>query len=134
MSDTIEPINLLRENALQKREITFQEGVVCFGPDLKLPKDVETAWKRSDGTGYYTIGALAFFIANRDLKPAEYLKKAQGDNYPLLGFADRKVALDYLSGATQDCDQIDMGLLPQTLIKKSHLRHGSKTSAIQPLK
>lgn len=104
MSDMIEPLNLLRDYTLHKREITFNNSTVCFGPDLKLPSDVETAWKKSDGSGYYTIGALAFYIVNRDLKPIVYLKKVNDEKYPVLAFNDRKTVLEYftITASTSD--------------------------------
>lgn len=70
---------------------------MSLGPDLRVPKDLPTAWKRSDGKGYYNFGALAFYLANLELKAADYLKKCQGENYQLLAFGDRKAINDYFT-------------------------------------
>ena len=32
---------------------------------LKLSVDLNTAWKKIDGKGYYTVGSLWFWVQNR---------------------------------------------------------------------
>jgi hypothetical protein len=71
MSETIDPINLLRDTLLKQGTITATEGgneVVFAESGIKLPRDVQTAWARKDGKGYYNLGALWFLLANKDLK------------------------------------------------------------------
>ena len=92
MSETIDPITILRDSIQQKKEIKFVEGTneISFGGDfgsisgsggIKLPRDVQTAWSRKDGKGYYNIGALWFLNANKDLKQPDYLKKAGNEGF-----------------------------------------------------
>jgi len=99
---------------------------VILGDDLKLPRDLQTAWARKDGKGFYNIGALAFYLANRELKPPDYLKKVGAEGFLLVQMNDRKSILDYFTGVISSCDAIDESVRPSTLVKKSALKLGSK--------
>ncbi len=81
VSDIIEPINFLRDCLVSGREIILAEGNKellikldeISGP-LKVPVDLNTAWKRNDEKGYYTLGALWFFAQNINLRQNEYIR------------------------------------------------------------
>lgn len=70
MSETIDPLQLLRDQIQNKREIKLNQNneLVFEGVNIKLPKDTQTAWKRKDGKGHYNLGALWFYLTNKDLK------------------------------------------------------------------
>lgn len=82
MSETIDPITILRDYFTQGKEITVSKGSassktgdqlthvdLVFGDSgIKLPRDVQTAWARKDGKGFYNAGAIYFLLANPQLK------------------------------------------------------------------
>lgn len=82
MSDTIDPIVLLREQLLQKRQIEYvPESKEIYFKELgvKVPRDLRTAFKRSDKPEQYSIGQLWFLLSNADLKFTDYLNRAKGE-------------------------------------------------------
>ncbi len=75
MTDLIEPINFLRDCIMGGKEIILGEGnkeLIVKADDsstpLKVPVDLATAWSRKDGKGYYSLGALWFWVTNRHMR------------------------------------------------------------------
>ena len=59
MSETIDPISLLKDYIINKKEISLNssgEQLVFDVSGIKLPIETMTAWARKDGKGYYNIG------------------------------------------------------------------------------
>ena len=76
MSETIDPIQLLKDQIQKKRDIKVgpNNELIFEDTSIKLPKDTPTAWSRKDGKGHYNLGALWFYLANKDLKQSDYVK------------------------------------------------------------
>ena len=125
MSETVDPLQLLRESLLNNKPIKLNPPEELHFQDqhIKLPRDTKTAWKRSDGKGYYTLGALWFLASNPSLSMGEYMKQAGSHT---VVFQDRNEVKQYFSGQIQETNSIDPGYLAQTLIKKSHLKGGKQ--------
>jgi hypothetical protein len=120
---------LLRESFLAKREISLHEKELHFvtpesSTPWKIPHDCPTAWARKDGKGYYTLGALWFWLSNRELKQPEYLRSASSTGLPIVQFQDRQEVIDYFTGLITTTECIDERVRGETLIKKSHLKSG----------
>ena len=135
MADIIEPINFLRES-LATREIILSENnkeliikVEDSSTPLKLPIDHATAWTRSDGKGFYTVGALWFWFKNRHLRPPEYVRAANEAGMPVVLLGDREDASEYLAGKKPRVDAIDEKVRGETMIKRSQMKTGGR---IQP--
>ena len=126
MSDTIDPIVLLRESLLLKQTITLNEQAkeLVFLNGFKVPLTVTTAWARKDAKGYYTVGSLWYWMVNNNDSPAEYMKKAGAVGIPVVQFQDRVEITQFFSGAKNSSDQIDERVRGETLLKKSLLKAG----------
>lgn len=102
MSETIDPILLLKDTVENKKRVKLNEKneLVFEDAGIKLPKDTKTAWARKEGEGHHSLGALWFLCANKDMKGLEYMKQA-GDQGLLVNYYDRKEVIDYFTGAIQ---------------------------------
>ena len=76
MSETIDPISLLKDYIQNNKEIKLSSNneLIFDGLSMKLPLDTQTAWARKDGKGHYNLGQLWFLCANKDLKPTDYMR------------------------------------------------------------
>ena len=91
--------------------------------------DTPTAWQRRDKKGHYSIGSLYFKFINRAEKLSDYNKQALKLGIKSVDYMDQKEVVDYLSGETSECQQIDAALRAQLLIRKSDLRTGKIATA-----
>jgi hypothetical protein len=64
MSDTIDPITLLRETMASARPVAFSKDTKELEfqkfegtqDAVRIPNDILTAWAKKDKSGYYTLG------------------------------------------------------------------------------
>ena len=103
MSETIDPITWLRDQMTSNKTITLNTKtneleVENMPTAMRIPKDSQTAWKRKDGKGLYTVGSLWFMLSMRTSKMSEYSKKANELGIPLIDFNDKKEVTDYFTG------------------------------------
>lgn len=128
MSETVDPLLLLRDSLLSGKPITHSDKVLEIG-GMRVPVDAPTAWQRKDKKGPYTVGSLYYAIQMRDLKVSDYAKQAGQLKIPMVSAIDKRDIVDYFTGATQDCKQIDAAARAQTLIRKADLRTGRAPQA-----
>ena len=101
MSETIDPILLLKDTVENKKRVKLNEKneLVFEDAGIKLPKDTKTAWARKEVEGHYSLGALWFLCANKDMRGPEYVRQASALGL-LVIFNDRNEVIDYFSGVT----------------------------------
>lgn len=83
---------------------------------------LETAWKRKDGKGCYTIGSLWYMVVNREMRPAEYMKSANQLSIPVIISTDRQEVIEFFTGAKNLADAIDEKLRGDTMIRRAGLK------------
>ena len=83
MSETIDPLLFMREYIINGKAITIVDKHLDFGNGvLRLPLDTQTAWKRYDEKGLYTLGSLYLMVQNRTAKISEFAKESARLNIP----------------------------------------------------
>jgi len=128
MSETIDPITWLRDSTSSRKRIDFNQKtneLELENSSIRLPKDAQTAWKRKDGKGYYTLGSLWMMLKMHGAKTADYAREANKFGIPLVDFRDKKDVTDYFTGQGNESVQIDTARRAQTLIRKSDIRQGT---------
>lgn len=114
MSD---PLQLLRQCNLEKKLFLVRDGLVLFENVSYKGEDI-TSFRRStreegedEGnktkSDYYTIGCMAFFLKNKNLKHTDYVRQAGSEGIQPVTRIDRKLLLSYLNGEITDCENID---------------------------
>lgn len=99
MSETIDPITWLRDQVTSNRTITLNpksNELEQENGSIRIPKDAQTAWKRTDGkAGYYTVGSLWLLIKVGMAKGSGYAREANKLGLPLVAQKDQKSISDY---------------------------------------
>lgn len=85
---------------------------------------METAWKRKDGKGCYSIGSLWYMVVNRDMRQPEYMKSAGHLSIPVVVSTDRQEVIEFFTGAKTIADAIDEKLRGDTMIRRAGLKQG----------
>ena len=131
MTDIIEPINFLRDCIISYREIILGEGnkellikLEDSQTPLKLPVDLNTAWTRNDGKGFYTLGALWFWVQNRSMRQPDYIRASNQAGLPPVLLPDRDDVVEYLTGKKPRSNAINEMVRGETMIKRSQLKAG----------
>ena len=75
---------------------------------MKLLLDTPTAWASKSGKGYYTLGALWFQIENKDLKPGDYMRKANEFGVQSILVGEKQEIVHYFTRLKQESDSIDI--------------------------
>ena len=91
---------------------------------IKLPLNTQTAWKRKDGKGHYTLGSLWVALQSRSLRTGDYLRNAQKLKISIVEFNDREEVTKYFTDQVQETQWIDTAMRAQTLLRKDDLRSG----------
>ncbi|TNV79158.1 hypothetical protein FGO68_gene17297 [Halteria grandinella] len=136
MSDSIDPITLLRETIISgkldsvkliqdKRELLFEK----FEGGLKLPLDHPTAWKSSQPNQYLTLGQIWLYMCNLHLSNLDYMKRNREVGTTMVTMNDREPVKLYFSGQAQSADNIDEIARPSTVLKKSYLKSGKQVQS-----
>lgn len=99
-----DPLSVLRQYNIQKKEILVKEDKVLFGREFSWPKDAKTSYVVW-GTGsegrpreHYTLESLLFLLDHLHLPHPAYVRRAAAENIPVVRRPDRKDLLAYLSG------------------------------------
>ena len=79
MSETFDPLDLLRDYISNNRNIVFNKkgdvGILHFenfeNTTIKLSLETPTAWKKQAGNGYYSLGSIWCAVNHRHLKGGE---------------------------------------------------------------
>lgn len=108
-----DPLSLLRQFNVSKREIIERDGQIIFG-EFSWPKNVKTNYLMW-GSGkdeqtpkeYYKLECLLFLLKNILLSHPVYVRQAAADNIPAVRRPDRKGLLAYLNGETSSSSSID---------------------------
>lgn len=106
-----DPLSLLRQFNVSKREIIEREEQIIFG-EFSWSKNVKTnylRWAKDEQTPkeYYTLECLLFLLKNISLSHPVYVRQAAADNIPAVRRPDRKGLLAYLNGETSSSSSID---------------------------
>ncbi|KAK4019888.1 hypothetical protein OUZ56_001889 [Daphnia magna] len=107
-----DPLSLLRQFNVNKKEIIEREGQIIFG-EFSWPKTVKTNYliygSGKDGAprDYYTLECLLFLLKNVQLQHPVYVRQAAADSIPVVRRPDRKDLLAYLNGETAASASID---------------------------
>ncbi|XP_045468144.1 parafibromin-like [Harmonia axyridis] len=106
-----DPLSLLRQYNVSKKEIIERDGQIIFG-EFSWPKNVKTNYLmygsgREGDKEYYTLECLLFILKNTNLTHPVYVREAAGENIPVVRRPDRKELLAYLNGDTLTCSAID---------------------------
>ena len=134
MSETIDPITWLRDQISSNKSIALNAKsseleIENNSAAMRIPKDSQTAWKRKDGKGYYTVGSLWLMLKMKDSKVSDYSREAAKLGIPLVDFRDKKDATDYFTTGISESAQIDTAKRAQTLIRKSQGKSGTAAGA-----
>ncbi|XP_077302844.1 cell division cycle 73 hyrax isoform X2 [Arctopsyche grandis] len=107
-----DPLSLLRQYNVNKREIVERDNHIIFG-EFSWPKHVNTNYlmwgSGKDGSvkEYYTLECLLFILKNIQLTHPVYVRQAAAANIPAVRRPDRKELLAYLNGETATSTSID---------------------------
>ncbi|XP_054272349.1 parafibromin [Macrosteles quadrilineatus] len=107
-----DPLSLLRQYNVNKKEIIERENQIIFG-EFSWPKNVKTNYlmwgSGKDGASkeYYTLECLLFLLKNVTLSHPVYVRQAAAENIPVVRRPDRKDLLAYLNGETATSANID---------------------------
>ncbi|XP_013777733.1 parafibromin-like [Limulus polyphemus] len=107
-----DPLSLLRQYNVNKKEIIERTGQIIFG-EYSWPKTVNTNYliwgSGKDGTPkeYYTLECLLFLLKNVHLSHPVYVRQAAAESIPVVRRPDRKDLLAYLNGETATSGNID---------------------------
>ncbi|UYV62847.1 CDC73 [Cordylochernes scorpioides] len=107
-----DPLSLLRQYNISKKEIIEKDGLVTFG-EYTWPRNVKTNYviwgSGRDGAAkdYYTLDSCIFLLKNISQAHALYVRKAAGESINAVRRPDRKDLLSYLNGETSTSANID---------------------------
>ncbi|KAL0275871.1 UNVERIFIED_CONTAM: hypothetical protein PYX00_003597 [Menopon gallinae] len=107
-----DPLSLLRQYNVNKKEIIERDGQIIFG-EFSWPKTVKTNYlmygSGKDGAPkeYYTLECLLFILKNVQLSHPVYVRQAATESIPVVRRPDRKDLLAYLNGETSTSGSID---------------------------
>lgn len=119
MSISVDPLLLLRDYYSNSKPIEYRndDHMLVFG-STKIPVDAKTAWIKKVGNSQYTIGALWFFLQNKDKSIREYMSEADHSSFEKIHLLDKNKIIDYFKGDIDTVDDIDKTLIQDTLITK----------------
>lgn len=107
-----DPLSLLRQYNINKKEIIERDGQIIFG-EFSWPKNVKTNYlkygsgKKGAPKEYYTLECLLYILKNVGLQHSVYVRQAAAEDIPAVNRPDRKDLLAYLNGETGSCVSID---------------------------
>lgn len=107
-----DPLSLLRQYNINKKEIIERDGHIIFG-EFSWPRNVKTNYlkygsgKRGAPKDYYTLECLLYILKNVGLQHSVYVRQAAAEDIPAVNRPDRKELLAYLNGETTTCASID---------------------------
>ncbi|KAF7266046.1 cell division cycle 73 hyrax isoform X2 [Rhynchophorus ferrugineus] len=134
-----DPLSLLRQYNVNKKEIIERDGQIIFG-EFSWPKNVRTNYliwgsgKEGTAKEYYTLECLLFILKNVSPTHPVYVRQAAAENIPAVRRPDRKELLAYLNGETASCAAIDKSApleLP-TQVKRSADYDGPESITKKP--
>ncbi|KAK3928824.1 Parafibromin [Frankliniella fusca] len=134
-----DPLSLLRQYNVNKKEIIERESQIIFG-EFSWPKNVKTNYlmwgSGKDGAPkeYYTLECLLFLLKNVALTHPVYVRQAAAENIPVVRRPDRKDLLAYLNGETATAASIDKSapLEIPTQVKRTAETESVETMAKKP--
>ncbi|XP_055375162.1 parafibromin [Condylostylus longicornis] len=107
-----DPLSLLRQYNINKKEIVERENQIIFG-EFSWPKNVKTNYlkygsgKKGAPREYYTLECLLYLLKNIHLQHSVYVRQCAAEDIPAVNRPDRKELLAYLNGETSTCASID---------------------------
>ncbi|XP_036673173.3 parafibromin [Drosophila suzukii] len=107
-----DPLSLLRQYNINKKEIVERDSQIIFG-EFSWPKSVKTNYlkygsgKKGAPREYYTLECLLYLLKNVMLQHSVYVRQCAAEDIPAVNRPDRKELLAYLNGETPTCASID---------------------------
>ena len=92
---TTDPLSLLRQFNMQKRQIIERDNNIIFG-DFSWPKVIKTNYaihgKGKDGSAreYYSLESLLYLLKNVGLQHHDYVRLAASEGFPAVRRPDRR--------------------------------------------
>ena len=80
MSETIDPIIWLREYVTNNKKIELNQSTNMLefeNSSIKMHINTQTAWKRKNGNGHYTLGSLWLLLDKRSLNTGDFMRIGQ---------------------------------------------------------
>uniref|UniRef100_A0A1A9W750 Parafibromin n=1 Tax=Glossina brevipalpis TaxID=37001 RepID=A0A1A9W750_9MUSC len=107
-----DPLSLLRQYNINKREIIERDGQIIFG-EFSWSKNVKTtclkygSGKKGAPREYYTLECLLYLLKNVMLHHSVYVRQCAAEDILAVSRPDRRELLAYLNGETTTCPSID---------------------------
>ncbi|XP_017770993.1 PREDICTED: parafibromin-like [Nicrophorus vespilloides] len=107
-----DPLTLLREYNVNKKEIIERDDQIIFG-EFSWPKNAKTncqIWgfgKDGKTKEHYTLESLLYILKNISLAHPVYARQAADEKMIAVKRPDRKKLLAYLNGKSTSCPAID---------------------------
>ena len=117
MSKIIDPILLLRDYTIKQKKVR-QEGEELILGATRVPLSAPTAWRKSGAEKHYTVGALWFYLSNRDAELKKYMSEAAILKVGIVSQPDKDSIVEYFTGKTDKTDCIDEEYRAETQIAK----------------
>ena len=115
MIRTIDPLDYLRKNIQQNKNIIREGDNLIFEDGVKLPLNNLTALKSSSKDKHYNLGSLWLFLKFKETLK-EYMIEVQRQGIDMIEQRDREKMLDFFIKGVDNVDILDNGIRPTTLI------------------
>ena len=89
MSKTIDPLVILKDHLQTGKKIEKQGQYLLFTEDIKIKLDTPTACKQMMSGKQYSIGSLWFYLKNRTIPLATYIKECQKEKIDTISTMDK---------------------------------------------
>jgi hypothetical protein len=89
MSKTIDPLIVLKDHIQNNKKIDKQGQYLIFSDDVKLKLDTPTACTQTMSNKQYTLGSLWFYLKNRTIPLATYIKECQKEKIDTISSMDK---------------------------------------------
>jgi hypothetical protein len=89
-SAAFNPLQLLRDYHSSGKPIKYleDEHLLVFNT-IKVPVDAKTAWLKKVSDTQYTVGAIWFFLENKDIPIRDYMSLADQKSFEKVSLLDK---------------------------------------------
>jgi hypothetical protein len=122
----IDPLDYLRKNIQQNKNIKREGDNLIFEDGVKLPLNNSTALMTQSSTRkekHYTLGSLWLFLKFKETLK-DYIKEAQKQKIDLVELIDREKIIDFFLKDMDNVDILDNEIRPKTLITLGKKKKG----------
>ena len=122
----IDPLDYLRKNIQQNKNIKRDGDNLIFEDGVKLPLNNSTALMTQSSTRkekHYTLGSLWLFLKFKETLK-DYIKESQKQKIDLVESSDREKIIDFFLKDMDNIDILDNEIRPKTLITLGKKKKG----------